>query len=202
MISASLAKLECYRNWPSNHKARWNNETIFRHWTTGGTEVDNTVKWVLTLPQLASWRLFQCRESIAKITQLSHCVDETEEEFGDPETPRICGTVHQRRGIWREGERERERECENCKGTLITLSLWLSTDLHTGECYRAEVGVVHDKLLQKGFRLSVSGGSFPPCPPARFAMPAARGKTSLNARDWWKGKELFIQKLHKLRIMT
>ena len=46
------------------------------------------------------------------------------------------------------------------------------------------VGVVHDKLLQKGFRLSVSGGSFPPRPPARFAMPAARGKTSLNARDW------------------
>ena len=43
---------------------------------------------------------------------------------------------------------------------------------------------LHDKLLQKGFRLSVSGGSFPPCPPARFAMPAARGKTSLNARDW------------------
>ena len=25
-------------------------------------------------------------------------------------------------------------------------------------------GVVHDKLLQKGFRLSVSGGSFPPTP--------------------------------------
>ena len=24
-----------------------------------------------------------------------------------------------------------------------------------------EAGVVHDKLLQKGFRLSVSGGSFP-----------------------------------------
>ena len=46
------------------------------------------------------------------------------------------------------------------------------------------VGVVHDKLLQKGFRLSVSGGSFPPRPPARFAMPATRGKTSLNARDW------------------
>ena len=23
-----------------------------------------------------------------------------------------------------------------------------------------------------------------PRPPARFAMPAARGKTSLNARDW------------------
>ena len=45
-------------------------------------------------------------------------------------------------------------------------------------------GVVHDKLLQKGFPLSVSGGSFPPCPPARFTMPATRGKTSLNARDW------------------
>ena len=45
-------------------------------------------------------------------------------------------------------------------------------------------GVVHDKLLQKGFPLSVSGGSFPPRPPARFEMPAARGKTSLNARDW------------------
>ena len=32
----------------------------------------------------------------------------------------------------------------------------------------------------------------PTPPPARFAMPAARGRTSLNARDWWKGKELFI----------
>ena len=32
----------------------------------------------------------------------------------------------------------------------------------------------------------------PQCTPARSAMPAARGKTSLNARDWWKGKELFI----------
>ena len=41
-------------------------------------------------------------------------------------------------------------------------------------------GVVHDKLLQKGFLLSVSGGSFPPLPPARFEMPAARGKTSLS----------------------
>ena len=45
-------------------------------------------------------------------------------------------------------------------------------------------GVVHDKLLQKGSPLSVSGGSSPPRTPARFAMPAARGKTSLNARDW------------------
>ena len=32
--------------------------------------------------------------------------------------------------------------------------------------------------------LSFSGGSSPPHPPARFDMPAARGKTSLNARDW------------------
>ena len=31
-----------------------------------------------------------------------------------------------------------------------------------------------------------------PPKPTRFAMPAARRKTSLNARDWWKGKELFI----------
>ena len=42
----------------------------------------------------------------------------------------------------------------------------------------------HNKLLQKGSPLSVSGSSFPPRPPARFAMPAARGKTSLNATDW------------------
>ena len=28
-------------------------------------------------------------------------------------------------------------------------------------CYRAGQGVVHDKVLQKGFPLSVSGGSFP-----------------------------------------
>ena len=31
-------------------------------------------------------------------------------------------------------------------------------------------GVVRDKLLQKGFPLSVSGGSCPPRPPARFEM--------------------------------
>ena len=64
----------------------------------------------------------------------------------------------------------------------------LSAPGHPGDgmpwCCRARQGVVHDKLLQKGFRLSVSGGSFPPRPPARFEMPAARGKTSLNARDW------------------
>ena len=53
------------------------------------------------------------------------------------------------------------------------------------KCYRAGQGVVHDKLLQKGFSLSVSGGSSAhPHPPARFAVPTARGKTSLNARDW------------------
>ena len=45
-------------------------------------------------------------------------------------------------------------------------------------------GVVHNKLLQQGFPLSVSGGSFPLRTPARFAIPAARGKTSLNTRDW------------------
>ena len=51
------------------------------------------------------------------------------------------------------------------------------------KCYRAGQGV-HDKLLQKGFPLSVSGGSSPPRPPAGFTMPATRGKTSLNVRDW------------------
>ena len=46
-------------------------------------------------------------------------------------------------------------------------------------------GVVHDKLLQKGFPLSVSGGSSPhahllgsKCP-----LPEER-HLSLNARDW------------------
>ena len=29
-------------------------------------------------------------------------------------------------------------------------------------------------------------------PYTRFALPAARGKMSLNARDWWKGKELLF----------
>ena len=31
---------------------------------------------------------------------------------------------------------------------------------------------------------------FLPC--TRFALPDTRGKTSLNARDWWKGKELLF----------
>ena len=35
----------------------------------------------------------------------------------------------------------------------------------------------------------LSGGS---PPTTRFALPTTREKTSLNARDWWKGKELFI----------
>ena len=39
-------------------------------------------------------------------------------------------------------------------------------------------------------RIPIFLRGFPP--PTRFALPAARGKTSLNARDWWKGKELFI----------
>ena len=51
------------------------------------------------------------------------------------------------------------------------------------KCYRAGQGV-HVKLLQKGFPLSVSGGSSPLRTPARFEMPTARGKTSLNVRDW------------------
>ena len=32
---------------------------------------------------------------------------------------------------------------------------------------------------------------------ARFEMSASRGKTSLNARDWWKGKKLFIKKFNQ-----
>ena len=45
-------------------------------------------------------------------------------------------------------------------------------------------GVVHDKLLQKRFPPFCLWRFLSPRPPARFAMPAARGKTSLNARDW------------------
>ena len=44
-------------------------------------------------------------------------------------------------------------------------------------------GVVHNKLSQKEFPLSVSGGSPHTHTPARFEMRAARGKMSLNARD-------------------
>ena len=43
---------------------------------------------------------------------------------------------------------------------------------------------LHDKLLQKDSPFLSLEVPPPPCPPARFAMPAARGKTSLNARDW------------------
>ena len=64
-----------------------------------------------------------------------------------------------------------------CHGQLLSLR-------GCQKLLQSKGGVVHDKLLQKGFSLSVSGGSSPPRPPARFAMPAARGKTSLNARDW------------------
>ena len=66
--------------------------------------------------------------------------------------------------------RERGREGEGKEGSV--------TEQREGGWF------LHDKVLQKGFRLSVSGGSFPPHPPARFEMPASRGKTSLNARDW------------------
>ena len=64
----------------------------------------------------------------------------------------------------------------------------MSTDLKINKtvlsyyyCYRAGRGVGHDKLLQKGFPLSVSGGSYPhahllgsKCPPPeerRLSMP-------------------------------
>ena len=43
---------------------------------------------------------------------------------------------------------------------------------------------------------SFSGGS---SPHMRFALPAARGKMSLNARDWWKGKVLLF-KLYRLKF--
>ena len=56
-------------------------------------------------------------------------------------------------------------------------------------------GRVHNKLLQKGSPLSVSGGSLLPYTPARFEMPSARGKTSLNARDWWKRKGIVYLKI-------
>ena len=45
--------------------------------------------------------------------------------------------------------------------------------------------------ITKRTPLSLSGGA-PPHTPTRFAMPATRGKTSLNARDWRKGKKLLI----------
>ena len=62
----------------------------------------------------------------------------------------------------------------------------VGVSVYTGDMVllQSRLGVVHDKLLQKGFPLSVSGGSLPTHTPARFEMPAARGKTSLNARDW------------------
>ena len=46
------------------------------------------------------------------------------------------------------------------------------------------VGGVHNILLRKGSPLSLSGGSPHTHTPIRFKMPATRGKTSLNARDW------------------
>ena len=58
---------------------------------------------------------------------------------------------------------------------LIHATTWMTF------CYRAGQGVVHNKLLEKGFPLSVSGGSFPhthllgsKCPPLeerRLSMP-------------------------------
>ena len=42
---------------------------------------------------------------------------------------------------------------------------------------------VNNILLRKGSPLSVSLGT-PPHTPTRFTLLAARGKTSLNARDW------------------
>ena len=52
---------------------------------------------------------------------------------------------------------------------------------------------VHNILLWEGSPF-LALGSPPPATqtPTRFAMPATIGKTSLHARDWWKGKKLFI----------
>ena len=59
----------------------------------------------------------QCREDLPKIAQLSHCVDETEEDIGDCEASRVCGPVHQRGGMCT------VRERENYSGVTLNLGL-------------------------------------------------------------------------------
>ena len=83
------------------------------------------------------------------------------------------------------------REAQKCNLTVGPGGKETSFDKNS--CYRAGGAWVHNKLLQKGFPLSVSGGSSPSCPPARFAMPTAREKTSLNARDWWKERNCLFK---------
>ena len=50
----------------------------------------------------------------------------------------------------------------------------------------------------RGQNTIIKGTSLlPGSPCTRFALPATRGIIALNARYWWKGKELFIQKLYR-----
>ena len=93
-----------------------------------------------------------------------------------------CGRLGNSRRWWLE---EGQRHCGAENMADIGLN-WLGFGHF---CYRTDWGggrwtiyKDHPPFLQ----------GFLPC--TRFALPATRGKTPLNARDWWKGKELFIWK--------
>ena len=60
-----------------------------------------------------------------------------------------------------------------------------------GESVTEQTGGVHNILLRKGSPLSLSGG--PPHTLTRFAMPATRGKMSLNAETGEKERNYLFK---------
>ena len=75
--------------------------------------------------------------------------------------------------------------------TKYTFNKYLLPSLLMWLCYRTDGGAgagVDNIPLWKGPSFPLWGSP----QPTRFTLPTAREKTSLNARDWRKGKELFI----------
>ena len=76
---------------------------------------------------------------------------------------------------------------KNYMATVLGLQgTWVvvMTCSHQPCCYRARSGGGSREIITERIPPFCLWGFLPPRPPARFKMPAARGKTSLNARDW------------------
>lgn len=89
---------------------------------------------------------------------------------------------------------------------FCNLVLWILCEyIYLWYCNQFSIVTEHiwgmnDILLPKGPPLLLWCSPAPPH--SRFTLPTTRGKMSLSAKDWWKGKGLYILKLCKLRVMT
>ena len=87
----------------------------------------------------------------------------------------------ERYGYWGDGHSSPRAESPGFRSFQPLASLVLSSSL----CYRMDLGAT-GSLGHCGF----------------FAHSQGIGIIALNARVWWKGKELFIQMLYRFRVMA